>query len=89
MFKRMLSAFGADIDFAPGIATLRPDRSICRDDIDVKPTGTEPLERGFDEGDDGANRIEQVGCDNEPRLHRHAYHAILSLEITARRPTAL
>ena len=33
--ERMLSAFGADIDFAPGIATLRPGRRLHATAVDV------------------------------------------------------
>jgi 3-phosphoshikimate 1-carboxyvinyltransferase len=33
--ERMLSAFGADIDFAPGIATLRPGRTLRATSVDV------------------------------------------------------
>ena len=33
--ERMLSAFGADIDFAPGIATLRPGRTLAATSVDV------------------------------------------------------
>jgi 3-phosphoshikimate 1-carboxyvinyltransferase len=33
--ERMLSAFGADIDFAPGIATLRPGRPLMAASVDV------------------------------------------------------
>ena len=33
--ERMLSAFGADIDFAPGIATLRPGRTLTATSVDV------------------------------------------------------
>ncbi|MCZ8113569.1 3-phosphoshikimate 1-carboxyvinyltransferase [Silanimonas sp.] len=33
--ERMLSAFGADIDFAPGIATLRPGRVLTATSVDV------------------------------------------------------
>ena len=33
--ERMLSAFGADIDFAPGIATLRPGRDLRATSVDV------------------------------------------------------
>ena len=33
--ERMLSAFGADIDFAPGVATLRPGRALRAASVDV------------------------------------------------------
>jgi 3-phosphoshikimate 1-carboxyvinyltransferase len=33
--ERMLSAFGADIDFAPGIATLHPGRALMATSVDV------------------------------------------------------
>ncbi|MFN8900804.1 MAG: 3-phosphoshikimate 1-carboxyvinyltransferase, partial [Lysobacteraceae bacterium] len=33
--ERMLSAFGADIDFAPGVATLRPGRALRATSVDV------------------------------------------------------
>ncbi len=33
--ERMLSAFGADIDFAPGLATLRPGRTLTATSVDV------------------------------------------------------
>jgi 3-phosphoshikimate 1-carboxyvinyltransferase len=33
--ERMLAAFGADIDFAPGIATLRPGRPLAATSVDV------------------------------------------------------
>jgi len=33
--ERMLSAFGADIDFGPGIATLRPGRTLTATSVDV------------------------------------------------------
>jgi 3-phosphoshikimate 1-carboxyvinyltransferase len=33
--ERMLSAFGADIDFAPGIASLRPGRTLTATAVDV------------------------------------------------------
>lgn len=33
--ERMLRAFGADIDFSPGVATLRPGRALIATDVDV------------------------------------------------------
>lgn len=33
--ERMLAAFGADIDFAPGVATLRPGRALTTTTVDV------------------------------------------------------
>lgn len=33
--ERMLAAFGADIDFAPGLATLRPGRALKATTVDV------------------------------------------------------